>query len=250
MSERFYSPQKLVPSREVVLDDAEAHHLAHVLRLQPGDEVILFDGAGTEATARIETASKRKVALRVLSATSPEPAATPRLTLATAVPKGDRFRWLIEKATELGVDRLIPLNTERSVVDPRETKLDKMRQAVIAACKQCGRNRLMEIAPTQTLAELLEHRTPAETLLVADRAGQLASEWGPSLRSAARVTAIVGPEGGLSTSEVESIVARGGTRVSLGRTILRIETAALALAAVCGASFSAPSLLSEEQAEV
>jgi 16S rRNA (uracil1498-N3)-methyltransferase len=228
MSCRFYTCQSFdVPW--LTLDGEEAHHLRHVLRLKPGDEVVLFDGCGGEARARIRITRKQDAELEILSRRMTPPAPH-RLTLATAVPKGDRFGWLVEKATELGVDRLIPLQTERSIVDPRDGKLARMRQAVIAACKQSGRNFLMEIAPTCPFPEFLERELSGGCLVVADPSG------GPCppdlLRTPPRLLLAIGPEGGWSPDELSRATQQGGHVVRLGDTILRMETAAVSLAAM------------------
>ena len=232
MSERFYTEILLQPGGAVTLDEAEARHLMQVLRHKPGDEVVVFDGRGAEADARIESASKRGATLQVLAVRTTEPDGPPRLTIATAVPKGDRFRWLVEKATELGVDRLIPLSTERSVVDPRDTKLDRMRQAVVAACKQCRRNRLMEISPTATLTQFLAEPSAVSALAVAHPKGRPASEWLGAVPSTIPLAVLVGPEGGLTDEEVERAITAGAERIALGAHILRIETAVIAIAAL------------------
>lgn len=229
MPERFYLPARL-DRPELTLDGTEAHHLAHVLRIAPGAEVTLFDGEGTEATAEVLRVGKREVTLRPFSAAEvPEPLPVP-LTLTVAPPKGDRFRWLVEKSTELGVTRLVPLLTRRTVVDPRDGKLDKLRQTVIAACKQSGRSRLMDITDPIKLESFLA--TPAES---ARRV--LLHPGGPPLGAldfagTAGVTLLIGPEGGFTNEEVEQATAAGAGIASLGRTILRTETAGIAAAAV------------------
>jgi 16S rRNA (uracil1498-N3)-methyltransferase len=229
MSERFYLPDRL-DRTEVTLSGPEAHHLADVLRLGPGAEVTLFDGQGTEAVAEIVRVGKREVTLRPgLTHQEPEPTAVP-VTLAIAPPKGDRFRWLVEKSTELGMTRLVPLLTRRTVVDPRENKLDKLRQTVIAACKQCGRSRLMDVTDAVKLEPFLASPAENSIRVIAHPNGTpIASV---DLSAATGVTLLVGPEGGFTDEEVAQATAAGSQIVSLGRTILRTETAGLAAAAV------------------
>lgn len=222
MPDRFYFDGPLTP--ELELDSTESHHLSRVLRKQAGDDVEVFNGLGEWATATIQHVSKKSVLLQ-LDEIHSDPLATKQLTLAVASPKGDRFRWLVEKATELGVQRIIPLSTERSVVAPGHVKLDKLRQTVIAACKQCGRNHLLDITPVQTLDELLQQ---ADSNLIYGDIGdgaQLPANWHS-------LTAIVGPEGGLTAEEIEQIKSTGGKPVSVSPHILRVETAGIALAAV------------------
>ena len=127
MLDRFYVPE-LLQQPTITLAGAEARHLSRVLRKQPGEEVTLFDGQGHEARARIDACDRRTVTLFVLGPPDYRPTGGLHVILATAVPKGDRGRWLVEKATELGAAAWIPLLSERSVVDPRAAKMDKLKQ--------------------------------------------------------------------------------------------------------------------------
>ncbi len=227
MSGRFYAPQPLDVATLCIAGD-EAHHLLRVLRLKPGDQVVLFDGRGTEATAEIIATRGTAAEMKVLE-TRPSTAESPHpIVLATPVPKGDRWSWLVEKATELGVARLIPLLTQRSVVDPGAGKLEKTRRAILEATKQCGRSRLMECDPPMRWAEFIEREFVAGRTLVAHPAGGAGT--GPALATAGPIIAAVGPEGGLTNDELQLAVDRGASIVNLGPRILRIETAALALA--------------------
>ena len=218
----------------VELDGPEAHHLLHVLRAKVGDRVGLFNGEGAEAIAEIVNIRKRSAELRLIETWS-VPAESRTLTIATAMPKGDRARWLIEKCTELGVSRLIPLRTQRSVVEPGESKMDKLDQAVIAGCKQCGRSHLMTISPLMTFAKLLKELTPG-TLIAHPNAPISVSEAlslsdnGNQVKAQSAVM-LIGPEGGFTDDEFSAAVAAGATPVNLGSHILRIETAAIAVAA-------------------
>ncbi|MEX0701724.1 MAG: RsmE family RNA methyltransferase [Planctomycetales bacterium] len=233
---RFYVPPPL--SRGLVtLDGPEAHHLIHVLRARPGQRVGLFDGTGTEAVAGIVAVRRRTAELEVPDVRQVPPTTGPLLTIAAAVPKGERLRFLVEKLTELGVERLALLETERGVVEPRERKVDKLRQTVIAACKQSGRSRLMQVDPPLALAEFCARELrstddpPPRTVIAHPGGDRLASVLHESSGDRPLI-AIVGPEGGFTGSELETAIAAEARPVSLGETILRIETAALALAAL------------------
>jgi 16S rRNA (uracil1498-N3)-methyltransferase len=217
----------------------EAHHLAHVMRARPGDLITLFDGGGAEFSARVETVGRADIVLAVLARNAVDRELPVRVTLGVAMPKGDRHRWLIEKATELGVARLVPLVTERSGEHQSAASLTRLRRTVIEAAKQCGRNRLMEIDAPQPLANFLDDEPPSSLRVIAQPGEQ---GWGPVLdeQSAGTdpsgVAMAVGPEGGFTTAERDAAVAAGWQPVGLGPRILRIETAALALtAAVVGA---------------
>lgn len=148
------------------------------------------------------------------------------LVLAAAVPKGDRFDWLVEKATELGVARLVPIIARRSAVDPRSAKIDRLRRRVVEACKQSGRSRLMDLdEPTRWEAWLGSSSSEMSTKLIADPLG---GPIGPWLYVARGVAIAIGPEGGFAPEEVDAAVRAGYRPVSLASTILRVETAALA----------------------
>ncbi len=228
MSDRFYCAP--LPVGETArLEGAEARHLSRVLRKSAGDVIELFDGQGTSATAEILAAHKNDVELKLLQTSSTAPPEN-QVILATAVPKGDRFRWLVEKAVELDVDRLIPLLTKRSVVKPGRGKQDKMEQAVIEACKQCRRNWLMTIEdPKPWTAFLEDDLKTADAALLAHPRGKLLRDAFPA-PAFSKLLLIVGPEGGWTAEEVAEAEDAGAVRVSLGTNILRIETAAIALA--------------------
>ena len=225
MADRFYINCPLGLG-EVVVDGPEAHHLANVCRVRPGDAVCLFNGDGREYPARVTAVTRRSVTLDVLGVEAPPREVGHRLEIAAPLPKGDRAVFLIEKLTELGATSFIPLQTERSVVQPREAKLDKLARHVIEASKQCGRNILMRIEPLTRWAEFL-HRAdlPARKLL--------AHPGGATLTGTGDVVAAVGPEGGFTDEEVEAAWTAGWQAVGLGPTILRVETAALAMAVRC-----------------
>ncbi|AGA25920.1 RsmE family RNA methyltransferase [Singulisphaera acidiphila] len=226
MADRFYCPDPPV-SGHFTLEGDEARHLLRVRRLGLRDQVELFDGRGYATCAEVTAVGRDRVELTAVGTALADRPLPCRLTLATAVPKGERFDWLIEKATELGVTRLVPIITERSVVDPRDAKLERLRRRVVEASKQCGRNRLMEVerpTPWSTLLKSVED----DVRLMAHPNGSPRGRW-PRSRNGqgASVTLAVGPEGGFSDVEVDEAQASGWSIVGLGPTILRIETAGL-----------------------
>jgi len=217
----------------LTLDGPEAHHLMHVLRIAAGEMVEVFDGRGWVASAEVVTVRKRDVELRVVTARREMPPAR-EVILGTAVPKGDRFDWLIEKATELGVTRIVPLVTSRSSVDPRDSKLDKLRQTVITACKQCGRNHLLELSPVTAWVDFVRSEFPNRAAFVAhpSSGARPLSPGVSTLDHQPSTVFAIGPEGGFTKEEIELAVAAGAMPISLGPLVLRIETAAIALAAL------------------
>lgn len=225
----FYCPT-LASAGTIELPEAEAHHLAHVLRLKAGDAVELFNGNGLVGQGVVEKVGKRTVACDVTSVAHESPP-TPEITLATAVPKGERFDWLVEKATELGVSRLVPLITERSTVDPRESKLDRLRQTIIAACKQSGRSHLMELTSPMTWKQFLSGVGQSQLVVAHPFAPPIGLPNFTARNPGEAIVLAVGPEGGFTDEELALAEKRGARLISLGRHILRIETAGLALAA-------------------
>jgi 16S rRNA (uracil1498-N3)-methyltransferase len=227
MPHRFYSPF-LAETGAVLLSDSEVHHLIRVMRRQPGDLIELFDGKGLVACCRITSANKRDVELEFVSSRR-DPLPTKPLVLATAVPKGERLDWLVEKATELGISRLVPLVTSRSVVDPGAGKLDRLRQTVISACKQARRNYLMEISPVTTWDDFLGQFASSHQVLVAHPTERHIEN---TLETAGRPKALaIGPQGGFTDEEIQKATTMGAQSIALGPYILRIETAAIALSA-------------------
>ncbi len=236
MSERYYmeTPLGLGP---LTLDGPEAHHLATVCRLRPGDAVCLFNGDGHEYEARVVAAAKRQVELEVTARHRPERELPFVLRVAAPVPKGDRAQFLLEKLTELGVTEFVPLRTRRSVVHPRETKLDKLERYVIEASKQCGRNVLMRVAPLVDWADFCR-RSDLGALRIVAHPGLSSYAGLPSEYN--EVMVAVGPEGGFTDEEIADARTVGWRVLDLGPRLLRVETAALALAAWTVAALARP----------
>jgi len=231
MPDRFYLPGEW--TRTVELDGTEAHHLANVLRAQPGDWVELFDGAGKSGQAQIRRVTKRLVELELTGEFEITPPSVPQLVVAVASPKGDRLKWMVEKLTELGVDRFIPLKTARGVVDPREAKLAKLEQVVIAACKQSRRSWRMQIDDVMPVGRLRDAFDPANSWVgFGDMEGSPVSSIVSSEGVVRQSVVVIGPEGGLTEEERQLFEDWGFHAISFSRHVLRIETAAIAGAAV------------------
>jgi 16S rRNA (uracil1498-N3)-methyltransferase len=191
-----------------------------------GDVVELFDGRGGATRSEVIALGDDWVDLIAIGTPPGERAAPFPLTLASAVPKGERFDWLVEKATELGVERLIPIVTERSVVEPGSAKLSRLQRSIIEASKQCGRNRLMVLDAPARWVDFVQSAS-ASLKFLADRDGQPAQRVATIPRDRA-VTLAVGPEGGFSPAERATAERAGWQRICLGAYTLRVETAALA----------------------
>ena len=175
---RFYYAGPFTDPR-VELTGDEAHHLIRVLRLSPGDQVELFDGCGRAAIAEISEVQKKAAWLDVVTAAAESPRRRPTMTLLTASPKSDRLRWLVEKATELEVDRLMFVQTHHSVVHPGPGKLKKMQSTILAACKQSRRNDFMQIDPPKPWeAVVAQVAKTTERLFIATPAGASIADHG------------------------------------------------------------------------
>jgi 16S rRNA (uracil1498-N3)-methyltransferase len=233
MSQRFFVPE--IDGEQAMLDGSEAHHLIHVMRAKAGTEVVLFDGSGAEYAARVTRIDRSRVALAIRRRSEIDRELPGRMTLAVALPKGDRQRWLVEKTVELGVTCLVPLITQRGVAQPAQQALERLERTVIEAAKQCGRNRLMEIAAPRPFIEFAAEAPAGPTRLVAHPGGRsmgdlFRDEEHASTAETAYLLAI-GPEGGFTREEIAIATREGWRTVDLGPRTLRIETAALALAA-------------------
>jgi 16S rRNA (uracil1498-N3)-methyltransferase len=224
MADRFYVNWPLAPG-PATIEGPEAHHLAAVRRLRPGDAVCLFNGDGREYPAEVREVGKRAVVLEVRAVEAPRRELPFRLEVAAPLPKGDRAAFLIEKLTELGVTAYTPLQTVRSVVHPRDAKLDRLQRHVIEASKQCGRNVLMPVRPPTDWEDYCR-RSDLPRLRLLAHPGAAGWSW-----TAGQDCAVaVGPEGGFTEAEAEAARAAGWELVGLGPRVLRVETAALVLA--------------------
>jgi 16S rRNA (uracil1498-N3)-methyltransferase len=239
---RVYVDAPVAAGKRVVVEGSAANHIARVLRLRSGDSLTVFDGSGGEFGARIEEFRKETVVVAVeehrpLDRESPLP-----LTLVQGISRGERMDWIIQKATELGASRIVPVFTKRSVVrldeKQAERKLQHWRAIAVAACEQCGRNRIPDLAAPVDFFDMLAGdpsgrpdsagRTDSagSTRLLLSPTGDLRID---DLQDVGKgITVLIGPEGGLEDVEQEAAVAAGFKAVRLGPRVLRTETAAIA----------------------
>jgi 16S rRNA (uracil1498-N3)-methyltransferase len=239
---RFYCPTSLTPGELLDLPASAARHV-QVLRLQPGDVITLFNGgpdvpgsSGGEYEATITQMGRSQVQVQVGAHTAVEREATLQVHLAVGMPANERMDWLVEKASELGVASIQPLMTERSVLRLAAERADKKQahwqSVAVAACEQCGGNRVPRVHAVMTLAQWLKlpappDAAPSPRLLLSLRPESLGLRTAvPS--SVTSVTFLSGPEGGLSLAEEDAALAQGFAPVTLGPRVLRSETAALA----------------------
>ena len=233
---RCFHPGPLQAQLSTLLSPAAARH-AQVLRLQPQDPVQLFNGEGGEWSACIEQMGRKDVQVRVLDHLPLEREALNQVVLAVGMPANERMDWLVEKATELGVHRITPLMTERSVIRLTGERAEKKQahwQAVAAsASEQCGRNRVPVIGMPERLDAWLARQTPQEAMVHGVLSLHASTQPLNVLRQGAAASVkswvlLNGPEGGLTDAEDAAARAKGFVALSLGERVLRAETAALA----------------------
>jgi len=228
--------QPPVPGEEYRLDDTLARHAGAALRMRVGDRIALFTGTGGEFSATIRSIDRRAVVVHVDSHDAVERESSWPMTLAQSIIASDMMDIVVRKAIELGVASIVPLNAARSqqASDERtERRLAHWRRIVIAACEQCGRNRVPVIAPVATFAQWIADRRALHPIAI------LAAEGERSLAAFAAETPprviVAGPEGGFDAAELRLARNTGAVAVHLGRRVLRAETAALAAIATVNA---------------
>jgi 16S rRNA (uracil1498-N3)-methyltransferase len=219
---RLFVRTALSDGARVELDAGQANYLGNVLRLKEGAELLAFDGSSGEWLARISDAAKRRMTLAIERKTR-EPEVIPDVWLAFAPVKRAQTDWLVEKATELGAARLVPVMTQRTIAE--RVRLDRLESIAIEAAEQCGRTRVPQIVEAVPLRRFVEDLAPSRRLYFADETG------GEPLASSFRegpTAILVGPEGGFTEEERGFVRGAGASSISLGPRILRAETAALA----------------------
>ncbi|MEO5560838.1 MAG: 16S rRNA (uracil(1498)-N(3))-methyltransferase [Dokdonella sp.] len=232
---RIYVPLPLNPGHLIELPAQAGEHIARVLRLEHGHPVRLFNGDGGEFTGELVTLAKRVVTARVLTAIPASDRESPlRITLGQGIARGDKMDWILQKATELGVTRIVPLITDRTEVkldaERAERRLAHWHAILASACEQCGRNRLPELAEPMKLADWAASLGDEAGLRLAlDPSGDANAR---DLLPGAQATLVVGPEGGLSSHDLAALQQAGFRGLRLGPRILRTETAGLAALAV------------------
>jgi 16S rRNA (uracil1498-N3)-methyltransferase len=225
---RFFAPVQLSLGAEIELSERVARHCA-VLRLRRGDAVVLFNGEGGEFSAELTRVSRGDARAHVISRQTPQRESPLAIVLAQCVSSGDRMDATLQKSTELGVSRIVPIASERSVVrlssERADRRVARWRNVVIAACEQCGRNHVPEVAAIIDFDAFLDRaaRDALQLLLAPDAEREL-----KQLEPPGKVTLLVGPEGGLAPEERQRAERRGFVPLRFGPRVLRTETAPLA----------------------
>lgn len=236
---RVYSAEPLAPQREHTLSRTATEHVVRVLRLRPGDPLVLFDGCGGEYAARLVRIARSAAVVETGRHLPVERESPLAITLLQGLARGEKMDWIVQKATELGVVRIVPVGTGRSVVriagaERADRKLEHWRAVAASACEQCGRNRLPGITAPMRLPAALELVASAGLrLLLAPDAQATPDTSMASLAALARgidssVALLIGPEGGFEGEEIEAARHQGFRAARFGPRVLRTETAAIA----------------------
>ena len=235
MAARFYVDAPLRAGSVCTLSEDAAHHAIHVLRLREGEEVTLFNGRGGEFAARIASIQRLRIAIDLLQHRPIEREAPLRVTLVQGVSAGEKMDSTVRKAVELGVAEVQPVLAARSVARPKGERAENRRghwqKVVIAACEQCGRNRIPEILPLMPVSEY--RASPAATRILLSPSAQLPFSKAPLQGD--RFILAAGPEAGFTAEEEAALAAAGFVPASLGPRVLRTETAAVAALAALSA---------------
>lgn len=225
---RFHLPPDSWQENPALTGD-EARHLSQVLRIKPGDSIIVFDGHGRRAAAEVLGVSRDRIPLK-LGGILPTRSPLPAITLAQAIPKGKNMDLIVQKSVELGIAAIQPLVTRHTVVQPGDGKSEKWRRNALEACKQCGQDTLPAIAEPLPFDRWIATQADAPGLKLIASLAAGARPLRAILRehpSTTRATLLVGPEGDFSAGETSAALAAGFLPVSLGSIVLRVETATL-----------------------
>ena len=221
---------------KVVLDEKTSMHI-RVLRLSEGEGITLFDGSGGEFSATISALGKREVTVQLQAHHAVERESLLDITLVQALATGDKMDWIIQKATELGVTAIQPIQTQRTTTKLNTERAEKRaahwQGVAIAACEQCGRNRVPTVAPAADFSDWLLRKDGVTQLLLDPLASAALTK---RSKTANPVALLIGPEGGFSADEIASAIRAGVTAVNFGPRVLRTETAGIAAIAVLQAT--------------
>ncbi|MBK8465100.1 MAG: 16S rRNA (uracil(1498)-N(3))-methyltransferase [Chloracidobacterium sp.] len=227
---RFYAPIESFIDEGVTLDADETRHLRDVLRLNVGEEVSVFDGKGREFRCAIIEITKKNSSLNVIEEIQPaSPESDLEITIAATVLNGEKYDLIVQKAVELGVVSLIPLQTIRCDVKVKDAakRLSRWRRIALEATKQTGRAKIMQIAEPMEFDSLIAHSNQ-NVVMFSERDGENFS----TIKAGKKITAIYGPKGGWDDSELDAARSRGVAITTLGGRILRAETAAIVITAI------------------
>ena len=238
---RFFAEPGQIGEKEIVITGADVNHIRNVLRMRTGEEVLIADGRGAEYRCKLTDLSENEVRAQILWKLDGNAELASAVTLFQGLPKSDKMDLIVQKCVELGVDRIVPVSTKRAVVKldakKEETRLKRWNTISESAAKQSGRGVIPEVSGVMSFEKALEEAKKLDVLLIPyERAEHMAETRRVmgEIRPGQSVGIFIGPEGGFEESEVEEAVAAGAKAITLGRRILRTETAGLAVMAMLG----------------
>ena len=236
---RFFAEPGQIGEKEIVITGADVNHIRNVLRMRTGEEVLIADGRGAEYRCKLTDLSENEVRAQILWKLDGNAELASAVTLFQGLPKSDKMDLIVQKCVELGVDRIVPVSTKRAVVKldakKEETRLKRWNTISESAAKQSGRGVIPEVSGVMSFEKALEEAKKLEVLLIPyERAEHMAETRRVmgEIRPGQSVGVFIGPEGGFEESEVEEAVAAGAKAITLGKRILRTETAGLAVMAM------------------
>ncbi len=234
---RFYVPQPRIEKGMMRVEGSEVRHIRRVLRLKTGDEIVVFNGSAKEYQGTIVKEGPSSVVIMIQNIYSSQRESHLEITLAQSLLKGDKMDYLVQKATELGIKEIVPFFSSRSVPSLEKSRRvirhHRWERVAVEASKQCGRGVVPKIEPLQDYSEMLKTASPDSLRLILwEREGKRLKEALEGSKEKKKIFFIIGPEGGLSQEEVEHAKRNGFTPVTLGRRILRSETASLCLLSI------------------
>ncbi len=238
---RFFAEPDQIGEKEIVITGADVNHIRNVLRMRADEEVLIADGQGAEYRCKLTDLGENEVRAQILWKLDGNAELASAVTLFQGLPKSDKMDLIVQKCVELGVDRIVPVSTKRAVVKldakKEQTRLKRWNTISESAAKQSGRGVIPEVSGVMTFGKALEEAKKLDVLLIPyERAEHMAETRRVmgEIRPGQSVGIFIGPEGGFEESEVEEAVAAGAQAITLGRRILRTETAGLAVMAMLG----------------
>lgn len=236
---RFFAEPGQIGEKEIVITGADVNHIRNVLRMRADEEVLIADGQGAEYRCKLTELNENEVRAQILWKLDGNAELASAITLFQGLPKSDKMDLIVQKCVELGVDRIIPVSTKRAVVKldakKEQTRLKRWNTISESAAKQSGRGVIPEVSGVMSFGKALEEAKKLDVLLIPyERAEHMAETRRvmSEIRPGQSVGIFIGPEGGFEESEVEEAVAAGARAITLGRRILRTETAGLAVMAM------------------
>lgn len=242
---RFYVSPNSVKDGKIYVEREGCHHIIDVMRLGKGDGVVVFDGTGKEYVGKIGSVNNKRVIIDILKTRIVDRRQSVRISLAQAIPKKDKMDLIVQKATELGIDEIVPFESSRTVVKSKGErsghKIERWFKIAIEASKQCGRSRVPKVQNIAHFNSVLDD-IPKYGLAImpclADNKTTLLKSALKKVSKPDNVLVIIGPEGGFSEDEIDKANARGAVLVSLGDLVLRSDTAAIAAISILNHEFA------------